>query len=128
MKDSTKKTIVKWFWIIVAAPFAILVVSLLLVGIFARIPSFEELEHPDNKLATQVIAENGEVLATFHIENRTYVSYDELSEHLVDAAIATEDARFYKHSGIDMRGLARVAVKTILLGDSSQGGGSTITQ
>ena len=128
MKDSTKKTIVKWFWIIVAAPFAILVVSLLLVGIFARIPSFEELEHPDNKLATQVIAENGEVLATFHIENRTYVSYDELSEHLVDAAIATEDARFYKHSGIDMRGLARVVVKTILLGDSSQGGGSTITQ
>ena len=128
MKETTKKKIIKWFWILVLAPFAFVFLLLLLVGIFAKIPSFEELEHPDNKLATQVIAENGEVLATFHIENRTYVSYDELSPHLVNAAVATEDARFYKHSGIDMKGLARVFFKTLLLRDSSQGGGSTITQ
>lgn len=128
MKESTKKKIVKWFWILVAAPFVILFVALLLVGIFAKIPSFEELEHPDNKLATQVIADNGDVLATFHIENRTYVRYDELSPYLVEAAVATEDARFYSHSGIDMKGLARVLVKTLLMRDSSQGGGSTITQ
>ena len=128
MKEKNKKKIIKWFWILVAAPFALVLLLLLLVGIFAKIPSFEELEHPDNKLATQVIAENGEVLATFHIENRTYVSYDELFPHLVNAAVATEDARFYKHSGIDMKGLARVLVKTLLLRDSSQGGGSTITQ
>ena len=128
MKETTKKKIVKWFWILVAAPFALVFLLLLLVGIFAKIPSFEELEHPDNKLATQVIAEDGEVLATFHIENRTYVSYDELSPYLVQAAVATEDARFYKHSGIDMKGLARVLVKTLLMRDSSQGGGSTITQ
>ena len=87
MKDNTRKKIVKWFWILVTAPFAILLLALLLVGLFAKIPSFEELEHPDNKLATQVIAENGEVLATFHIENRTYVSYDELSEHLVQVGL-----------------------------------------
>ena len=128
MKATTQKKITKWFWIIVTAPFAILLVMLVLVGLFAEIPSFEELEHPDSKLATQVIAEDGEVLTTFHIENRTYVSYDELSPYLVEAAIATEDSRFYRHSGIDMRGLARVAVKTILMGDRSQGGGSTITQ
>ena len=128
MKETTKKKIIKWFWILVAAPFALVFLLLLLVGIFAKIPSFEELEHPENKLATQVIAENGEVHATFHIENRTYVSYDELSPHLVNAAIATEDARFYRHSGIDMKGLARVLVKTLLMRDSSQGGGSTITQ
>ncbi|MBQ5639714.1 MAG: transglycosylase domain-containing protein [Bacteroidales bacterium] len=128
MKDTTKKKITKWFWIIFLAPFVILITALLLVGLFAKIPSFEELEHPDNKLATQVLAENGEVLATFHIENRTYVSYDELSPNLVNAAIATEDARFYNHSGIDMKGLARVVVKTVLMGDQSQGGGSTITQ
>ncbi len=128
MKENTRKKIVRWFRILVAAPFAIILLALLLVGAFARIPSFEELEHPDNKLATQVIADNGEVLTTFHIENRTYVSYDELSPHLVNAAIATEDARFYSHSGIDMKGLARVLVKTILMRDSSQGGGSTITQ
>lgn len=128
MKDSTKKKIIKWFWILVTAPFAILILALVLVGLFAKIPSFEELEHPDNKLATQIIAENGEVLTTFHIENRTYVAYDELSPYLVNAAVATEDARFYEHSGIDMKSLARVLVKTILMRDSSQGGGSTITQ
>lgn len=128
MKDSTKKKIIRWFWIVVTAPFAILILALVLVGLFAEIPSFEELEHPDNKLATQIIAENGEVLTTFHIENRTYVAYDELSPYLVNAAVATEDARFYEHSGIDIRSLARVLVKTILMRDSSQGGGSTITQ
>ena len=128
MTDKVKKTIVKWFWILLVAPFAALFILLLLVGIFAKIPSFEELEHPDNKLATQVLAQDGEVLTTFHIENRTYVSYDELSPNLVHAAVATEDSRFYKHSGIDMKGLARVIFKTLLLRDSSQGGGSTITQ
>ena len=128
MKENTKKKIIKWFWIILAAPFALILTLLILVGIFAKIPSFEELEHPDNKLATQIIAEDGEILTTFHIENRTYVSYDELSEHLVHAVVATEDSRFYKHSGIDMKGLARVAFKTLLMHDSSQGGGSTITQ
>ncbi len=128
MKETTRKKVIKWFWILFSAPFAILLTALLLVGIFAKIPSFEELEHPDNKLATQVIAENGEILTTFHIENRTYVSYEELSPYLVQAAVATEDARFYRHSGIDMQSLARVLVKTILLQDSSQGGGSTITQ
>ncbi|MBR4810117.1 MAG: transglycosylase domain-containing protein [Bacteroidales bacterium] len=128
MTDKTKKKIVKWYWILLVAPFAAVFLLLLLVGIFAKIPSFEELEHPDNKLATQVLAQDGEVLTTFHIENRTYVSYDELSPNLVHAAVSTEDARFYKHSGIDMKGLARVAVKTLLLRDSSQGGGSTITQ
>lgn len=128
MKEKTRKTIGKWFWILVTAPVALILVLILLVWAFAKIPSFEELENPDNKLATQIIAEDGEVLTTFHIENRTYVSYEELSPNLVHAAIATEDARFYRHSGIDMRGLARVAVKTLLMHNSSQGGGSTITQ
>jgi len=123
-----KKKVLLWFWIIVIAPFALLAIMLGLVWAFAKIPSFEELEHPDNKLATQIIAEGGEVLTTFHIENRTYVDYDELSPFLVHAAVATEDARFYSHSGIDMKGLGRVLVKTILMRDSSQGGGSTITQ
>ncbi len=128
MKDKTKKRIIAGFWIIVTAPFVILLVALLFVGLFAEIPSFEELEHPDNKLATQILDENGKVLTTFHIENRTYVDYEDLSPYLVNAAVATEDARFYEHSGIDLKSLARVLVKTILMRDSSQGGGSTITQ
>ncbi len=128
MTDRTRKKIVKWFWIIILAPVALLALMILAVWAFARIPSFEELENPDSKLATQVIAEDGEILTTFHIENRTFVSYEELSPWLVKAAVATEDKRFYKHSGIDLVGLGRVGFKTLLLRRSSQGGGSTITQ
>ena len=128
MTEATKKKISKWFWILVISPFALLMFLVLLVWMFADIPSFAELENPDNKLAKQIIAEDGEILTTFHIENRTYVSYDELSENLVHAAVATEDVRFYRHSGIDFIGLGRVLFKTILLSNSSQGGGSTITQ
>ena len=128
MKDETKKKITKWFWILVTVPFAALLFMLLVVWLFAKIPSFEELENPDSKLATQVIAEDGETLTTFHIENRTFVTYEDLSEHLVHATIATEDARFKRHSGIDFKGLARVLFKTLLMRKSNQGGGSTITQ
>ena len=128
MTDVTKKKIVKWFWTLITCGIAMVAGLLVLVWMFADIPSFEELENPDSKLATQVIAEDGEILTTFHIENRSYVTYDELSPNLVNAAIATEDVRFYKHSGIDFRALARVAFKTVLGGNSGQGGGSTITQ
>ncbi len=128
MTEATKKKIVKWFWACFTAPIVLVVGLLALVWAFADIPSFEELENPDSKLATQVIAEDGEILTTFHIENRSFVTYEELSPNLVNAAVATEDARFYNHSGIDFRALARVAFKTLLGGNSGQGGGSTITQ
>ena len=128
MTDNIKKKIIKWFWIIISIPVAAVLIMLLLVWCFADIPSFEELENPDSKLATEVIADDGQVLTTFHIENRSYVAYDDLSPYLIQAAVSTEDQRFYSHSGIDFKGLARVLVKTLLLSDSSQGGGSTITQ
>ena len=128
MNDGTKRKIVKWFWILFLLPLVSMTVMLLLVWAFADIPSFEELENPESKLATQVIAEDGEILTTFHIENRSYVSYDELSPYLVEAAVATEDVRFYDHAGIDFVSLGRVMFKTLLMSDSSQGGGSTITQ
>ena len=128
MKEETRKKIVKWFWILFITPIVLVGLLIFMVWSFADIPSFEELENPDSKLATQVIAEDGEILTTFHIENRSYVSYDELSPNLVNAAIATEDVRFHNHSGIDFKSLGRVIFKTLLGGDSSQGGGSTITQ
>ena len=128
MKDTTKKKLIKWFWVLFSAPILFAVGLIGLVWAFADIPSFEELEDPDSKLATQVIAAEGEILTTFHIENRSYVSFGELSPNLVNAAVATEDVRFYSHSGIDFRSLARVIFKTILGGNSSQGGGSTLTQ
>ena len=128
MTEATKKKIIRWFWILFTVPVVLVISLIALVWALADIPSFEELENPDSKLATQVIAEDGEILTTFHIENRSYVSYEELSPNLVNAAIATEDSRFYRHSGIDFESLARVLVKTLLGGSSSQGGGSTITQ
>ncbi len=131
MKQLTEKTrnrIVRWFWILLVAPIAGLLLLLCLVWAFADIPSIEELENPDSKLATQVIAEEGEILTTYHIENRTFVGYEELAPSLVQAAVATEDKRFYEHSGVDLQSLGRVLFKTLLSRDSSQGGGSTITQ
>ena len=128
MKDETKKKILKWCWGLFCFPIVLAITLIGLVWAFADIPSFEELENPESKLATQVIAEDGEILTTFHIENRSYVSYEELSPNLVHAAVATEDVRFYDHSGIDFPSLGRVIFKTLLGGDSSQGGGSTISQ
>ena len=128
MTENTRKKIVRWFWILFAAPFVLVAALLLLVWAFAKIPTIEELENPDSKLATQVIAEEGEILTTYHIENRTFVGYDELPLHLVHATVATEDSRFYQHSGIDIPSLFRVLFKTLLSRDTSQGGGSTITQ
>ena len=128
MEEMTRNKIIRWFWILFCTPIVMLTALIAGVWAFADIPSFEELEDPESKLATQVIAEEGEILTTFHIENRSYVSYNELSPNLVSAAVATEDVRFYQHSGIDFRSLARVIFKTLLGGDSSQGGGSTLTQ
>jgi len=128
MTEAVKKKIVKWFWILLVAPVVLLVTLLILVWALADIPSIEQLENPDTKLATQVIAEEGEILTTYHIENRTFVSYEELAPSLVQAAVATEDKRFYQHSGVDLESLGRVLFKTLLSRDSSQGGGSTITQ
>ena len=140
----SRKTI-KWIWGVVFAPFALLAFMLLLTafGLFGRLPSFEELENPRSNLATEIYAEDGKVLGSFFVQNRSYVQYDDLFSSdstlrirldgrevppIVAALIATEDVRFRNHSGIDIPSLARVAVKTVLLQNTSQGGGSTITQ
>ena len=129
MTDTTKKKIIKWLWVLFSVPVVFAFTLITLVWALADIPSFEELENPDSNLATQVIADDGStILSTFHIENRSYVTYADLSPNLVHAAVATEDLRYYTHSGIDFHSLGRVIFKTLLGGDSSQGGGSTITQ
>lgn len=90
-------------------------------------PSFGELENPEYYLAAQVLSEDGVLLGKISIENRTWTEYKDLSPYLINALIATEDIRFQRHSGIDIRGLGRAALKTVLLGQGT-GGGSTITQ
>jgi penicillin-binding protein 1A len=91
------------------------------------LPGFEQLEDPQSNLATQVFSSDGETLGKYFRENRTRAEFEELSPHLVDALIATEDARYYEHSGIDIKALGRVAYG-LLLGKSGSGGGSTISQ
>ena len=129
MKINNRKRFVKWLWIIVFSPIILILAALLFVWMFADIPSFEELEDPQSNLATQIIAEDGTLLNTYHIENRSYSNYEDLSQNLKDALVATEDVRFYDHSGIDGKSLVRVAVKSIALGNrASGGGGSTLSQ
>ena len=92
-------------------------------GVFGELPTFEELENPEKNLATEVISSDGVTLGKYAFKNRTPVGFKDLPDNLVNALIATEDERFYEHSGIDFRGLARAIVK---LGKG--GGASTITQ
>lgn len=92
-------------------------------GILGSMPSFEELENPESNLATEIISADGETIGKFYNENRTSVKYEDLPKHLVDALVATEDERFYDHSGIDGRGTLRAVTS---LGTS--GGASTLTQ
>ena len=96
-------------------------------GMFGSLPRFEELENPNSNIATEVYSSDGQLLGNYFIENRSNVRYEDLSPNLVNALICTEDIRFHEHSGVDLRGLGRVLVRTIILRQSA-GGGSTITQ
>ncbi len=144
MKQQHKRKY-SWLWIVVFLPVALVLTMLVLTacGLFGRMPSFEELENPKSNLATEIYSEDGKVIGTFFVQNRSHVQYADLfpadstlhirlNGHdvppLVAALIATEDARFRNHAGIDLQSLARVGIKTILLSNASQGGGSTITQ
>ena len=128
LSKASKVTV--WFWTIVGVPTVAFITMIVLTaaGAFGKLPSFEELENPKSNLATEIYSEDGVLLGSYYVQNRSYVDYDELSPALVAALIATEDARFKSHSGIDFISLARVGIKTIALGDKGQGGGSTITQ
>ncbi|HPM19082.1 MAG TPA: transglycosylase domain-containing protein, partial [Bacteroidales bacterium] len=118
-----------WFWCLFTVPFIVIFLLFLLIsrGKLGPMPSFRELENPEYYLAAEVFSEDGVLLGKISIENRTWTEYKDLSPYLVDALIATEDIRYYRHSGIDVRGLGRTIVRTILLGQNT-GGGSTITQ
>jgi penicillin-binding protein 1A len=105
---------------------ALIIFTLISYGKLGYMPSFEELENPKTNLATEVISEDGKLLGTFYRENRTKAEFNELSPNLTQALLATEDIRFYEHSGIDIRSIGR-AVSGVFKG-GSKGGGSTITQ
>lgn len=97
-------------------------------GMLGELPDIKQLENPETFLATEIYSEDSVLLGKYYYENRSNATYEELSPNLVHALVATEDVRFYRHAGIDIRGLVRVFFKTFLLRQSSAGGGSTITQ
>lgn len=109
---------------------SIILFVLIAHGKIGYMPPIEDLQNPIDKYATQLISEDNVVLGSYALKgnNRVFTTYEELSPDLVKALIATEDKRFTKHSGIDLRGLFRVAFRTLLLGDRAAGGGSTISQ
>ena len=99
-------------------------------GAIGYMPPVEELKNPKDRFASVVYSADGVELGRFFANtgNRVYVEFDDISQHVIDALIATEDSRFEEHSGIDVKALGRVAFKTLLLGQKNAGGGSTITQ
>lgn len=130
LKKADKRTVYLFFlWALYTL--LLLVVILIFVriakGKMGFMPTFEELENPQTNLASEIYTDNGELLDKFFIENRTLIDFEDLSPYMVDALIATEDVRYMRHSGIDVRSLSRVFVKSLLLGQDA-GGGSTISQ
>ena len=121
------KRSVKFFWILFFSGFFffLLVVMLANFGVFGKMPSLKELENPSILQSSEVYAEDGTLMGKYYRErgNRSVVEYRDISQHVVDALVATEDERFYDHSGIDVQSTLRAVV---LLG--KEGGGSTITQ
>ncbi|MBR4721784.1 MAG: penicillin-binding protein, partial [Muribaculaceae bacterium] len=137
MEDNNKRYKKKWhiiklmwglFFTFVAfsAIFFILVYN----GIVGYMPPIEELKNPNDKFASIIYSADGKELGRYYRNsgNRVYADISEISPYVINALIATEDSRFEEHSGIDMRALFRVVVKTILMGNRGAGGGSTITQ
>lgn len=110
------------------AAFIFILFSFVYIGIFGRIPSGAELKNIQNYLASEIYSADNVLLGKYYIQNRTNVNYEDIPQYLIDALISTEDARFYRHNGIDKRSIIRVLFKTILLQKESSGGGSTITQ
>lgn len=127
-----RKTFVRILWGTLCAVIVFLAVSFTSIwfGWIGYMPDLEDLQNPISRYASQVYSVDGKILGTYNMnrENRVHVAYDGISPYLVQALVATEDERFYDHSGIDFIALTRAVVKRGILGQKSAGGGSTITQ
>ena len=127
-----RKVFVHFLWgtLVTAVLVVLLAFTAIWFGWIGYMPPIEDLQNPIDRYATQIYSADGKVIGTWNTnrENRIRVSYDNLSPYLVQALVATEDARFYSHSGIDFIALGRALLKRGLMGQESAGGGSTITQ
>lgn len=125
-----KIVLILWTLMLLAALMCAAVFFSIAKGWIGYMPPVEDLENPNYKFATEVISADGKTLGTYSYskENRVYIGYEDLSPHLINALIATEDIRFAEHSGIDAKALVRAVVKRGVLMQKNAGGGSTITQ
>jgi penicillin-binding protein 1A len=134
MPRKPKSRVWRILWKLMFAAVLILAGSLFLffgavrLGLFGALPGKQELSKLESYTAARILASGGELLGLYYVQNRTHIGFSKLPGHLVNALVATEDARFYSHHGFDLRGTLRVLVKSILLGDRSSGGGSTLSQ
>jgi len=119
------KKYIKWLWILLMGPivFIFLLITLVGFGVFGSLPKVDELLNPKNSLATVVYSGDLKILGKYYLENRVNVNFQQLDKDLVNALIATEDARFYEHSGVDAKALARS-----VFSGGGKGGASTLSQ
>ena len=127
-----RKRFIHILWALLAGGFVSAIVGFFAIwfGWTGYMPDIEDLQNPINRFATQVYSSDGKVIGTWNLnkENRIVIPYKKMSPYLVQALVATEDERFYEHSGIDFRALGRAIIKRGILGQTNAGGGSTITQ
>lgn len=127
-----RRDIITTMWIAFGVIVASVLFFLILIynGIIGYMPPVEELKNPTDRFASVLYSADGKEIGRYFTGtgNRVYADFDEVSQHVIDALISTEDVRFEQHSGIDMRGLGRVLVKTLILRNKNAGGGSTLTQ
>ena len=114
--------------IVIAAIIPVVFILSIYLGAVRNLQSKKELQNFKNATASVVLSQEGDLIGKIYSENRTNILYDQIPAYLVNALIATEDARFYEHKGVDSRSLFRVLFKTVLFNRQSSGGGSTITQ
>ncbi len=116
------------FWVLFTSGMCLVFLLFFMIGKgwLGEMPSFEQLENPSTAHSTQIISTDNKVIGKFYLQNRSDIDYANLNENTRKALLATEDVRFFNHTGVDLRALLRV-IKGALIGDS-QGGGSTITQ
>lgn len=128
MKRKLSTWFIRLFWLGILSPIIGIAVGVWFasMGWFGPLPTFEELENPQQNLATEIYAFDGVLLGKFFYENRSPVTFDQLSPNIINSLIATEDERFREHSAIDAKSLARAIVGALT--GRSAGGGSTITQ
>ena len=132
VRDARNRRWIKLMW----GTFAVFVVALAIFfimvynGVIGYMPPVEELKNPNDRFATIIYSADGKEMGRYYNRsgNRIYADFDEISQNVVDALIATEDVRFEDHSGIDLKAVVRAVVKTGIMGNRSAGGGSTITQ